>query len=79
MEKDRFVMVNVFSLILNRVEYHFLEYEYYVKINKNGQIIESSLKEIEGAGEEYTVEKRMYKGCPKFHNSIPKKDEFLDK
>ena len=55
------------------------EYEYYVKINKNGQIIESSLKEIEGAGEEYTVEKRMYKGCPKFHNSIPKKDEFLDK
>lgn len=54
-------------------------YEYYVKINKDGQIIESSLKQIEETGEEYTIEKRLYKGCPKFHSSNSKKDEFLDK
>jgi len=51
-------------------------YEYYVKINEKGEVLESNLdgkfKDIKG----FKVEKRKYMGCPKF-NSIPK-DEFLD-
>jgi hypothetical protein len=55
-------------------------YEYYVKLDKNGNQVESSLnndfKNLEG----FTVETRKYEGCPKFKKSITsnKADEFLD-
>jgi len=49
-------------------------YEYYVKLNKKGQIIESSLngkfKDTDG----FIIEKRKYDGCPKFI-STKKQDE----
>ena len=52
-------------------------YEYYVKLNQKGEIIESSLnnefKDITG----FTIEKRKYQGCPKFNNT--NKDDILDK
>ena len=60
-------------------------YTYYVKINNNGEIVESSLennfKDIKG----FKVETRKYEGCPKFNSALAKddflndtKDEFLD-
>lgn len=59
-------------------------YEYYVKLNENNDIIESSLdgnfKDIKG----FKIEKRKYQGCPKFNSSNKNKplnkniDEFLD-
>ena len=58
-------------------------FEYFVKIDKNGQIIESSLddnfKNLEGC----TIQKKIYKGCPKWTNNTKMdnklvKDEFLD-
>ena len=53
-------------------------YEYYVKLNNKGEIVESSLtgkfKDIEG----FTVEKRNYEGCPKW-NKPKSADDFLDK
>lgn len=52
-------------------------YEYYVKLNQKGEVVESSLtdnfKNIEG----YLIEKRKYHGCPKF-NTQKTKDDFLD-
>jgi hypothetical protein len=52
-------------------------YEYYVKVNDKGEVIETSLednfKDIKG----FKIEKRKYEGCPKFNNI--NKDEFLDK
>lgn len=56
-------------------------FEYYVKLDKNGEVIESNLdgyfKETEG----YQIEKRKYKGCPKWgqeNKTIIGKDDFLD-
>jgi hypothetical protein len=62
-------------------------YEYYVKLNTKGEVIETSLennfKDIKG----FKVETRKYEGCPKFNNKkstddfldkIENKDEFLD-
>jgi hypothetical protein len=60
-------------------------YEYYVKLNNDGDIIESSLdgkfKDING----FKIEKRIYDGCPKWkpsqnknENNTLTKDEFLD-
>jgi len=60
-------------------------YTYYVKVNNNGEIVESSLennfKDIKG----FKVETRKYEGCPKFNSALAKddflndtKDEFLD-
>jgi hypothetical protein len=54
-------------------------YEYYVKVNDKGEIVETSLqnnfKDVKG----YKVETRKYEGCPKFNNkSISKDDDFLD-
>jgi hypothetical protein len=55
-------------------------YDYYVKINKNGEVIETSLnndfKNIDG----FKIETRKYEGCPKFNNKEEnsKKDNFLD-
>jgi len=52
-------------------------YEYYVKLNENNEVVESSLdsnfKDIKG----FKIEKRKYNGCPKFINKNVKKDEFL--
>jgi len=59
-------------------------YNYYVKLNENNQVIETSLdgkfKDIKG----FKIEKREYLGCPKF-NTLKKDteasknaDEFLD-
>jgi hypothetical protein len=52
-------------------------YEYYVKLNTNNDIIETSIdgkfKDITG----FKVEKRKYTGCPKF-NLQKTNDEFLD-
>ena len=60
-------------------------YKYYVKVNDEGQVVETSLennfKDIKG----FKVETRDYEGCPKFQSSSTKdnfldssKDEFLD-
>jgi hypothetical protein len=54
-------------------------YEYYVKVNNKGEIVETSLqnnfKDIKG----FKVETRKYEGCPKFNNkSVSKDDDFLD-
>jgi hypothetical protein len=60
-------------------------YFYYVKLNTEGEIIESNFdgnfKDING----FTIEKRKYEGCPKWNkSSLPGntnniiKDEFLD-
>jgi len=54
-------------------------YEYYVKVNDKGEIVETSLqnnfKNIKG----FKVETRKYEGCPKFNNkSVSKDDDFLD-
>jgi len=54
-------------------------FEYYVKLNKNNEIIETSLqnnfKDLSG----FTVEKRKYQGCPKWNTNSKRKDEFLEK
>ena len=53
-------------------------YEYYVKLNKDNEIVESNLdgnfRNIEG----FNIEKRKYSGCPKFNIKNKKTDEFLD-
>ena len=54
-------------------------YQYYVKLNDKGEIVETSLqnnfKNIKG----FKVETRKYEGCPKFNNkSVSKDDDFLD-
>lgn len=53
-------------------------YEYYVKLNRDNEIVESNLdgnfKNIEG----FNIEKRKYSGCPKFNIKNKKIDEFLD-
>ena len=57
-------------------------YEYYVKLNDKGDIIETSLdgkfKDIKG----FNIEKRTYDGCPKFNNKTQannnNSDDFLD-
>jgi len=60
-------------------------YKYYVKVNDQGEVVETSLednfKDIKG----FKVETRTYEGCPKFQTSSTKddflddsKDEFLD-
>jgi len=52
-------------------------YTYYVKVNDQGQVVETSLennfKDIKG----FKIETRDYEGCPKFQSSS-KKDDFLD-
>ena len=52
-------------------------YEYYVKLNEKGEVVESSLNEDFKNLKGYIVEKRKYQGCPKF-NSQKNKDDFLD-
>jgi hypothetical protein len=53
------------------------KYDYYVKIDENGAVLEASLdgkfKNIDNC----KIEKREYSGCPKFNNI--KNDDFLDK
>jgi len=54
-------------------------YEYYVKLDNNNKIIETSLtnnfSEIKG----FRVEKRSYSGCPRWNIKSMPKDDFLDK
>lgn len=57
-------------------------YDYYVKLNNNNEVIESSIngdfKDINGC----KIEKRTYLGCPKWNKNLDKnktsKDDFLD-
>jgi hypothetical protein len=55
-------------------------YDYYVKINEHGQIIETSLKNDFKNIDGFKIETRKYEGCPKFDNKQEdtKKDSFLD-
>ena len=55
-------------------------YDYYVKIDENNKIIESSLDGKFKNTENHKIEIRKYKGCPKFNNKQEntKKDSFLD-
>ena len=55
-------------------------YDYYVKINEDGEIIETSLKNDFKNIDGFKIEIRKYEGCPKFSNKQedPKKDSFLD-
>jgi hypothetical protein len=54
-------------------------FEYYVKLNKNNEIVETSLqnnfKDLTG----FIIEKRKYQGCPKWNSNSRQKDEFLEK
>lgn len=53
-------------------------YEYYVKLNDNNQVVESSLdgnfKNIIG----FKIEKRQYEGCPKWKRKDKSSDDFSD-
>jgi hypothetical protein len=53
-------------------------YEYYVKLNDNNEVIESSLdgnfKNIIG----FKIEKRQYEGCPKWKRKDKSSDDFSD-
>jgi len=57
-------------------------YEYYVKVNKDGQIVETSLKNDFKNVNGYSVETREYQGCPKWNiknnNTSNPKDAFSD-
>ena len=58
-------------------------FEYFVKIDKDGQVVESSLDGNFRNTEGYTVQKKTYAGCPKWttnqkNNNKLIKDEFLD-
>lgn len=53
-------------------------FEYYVKLNDNGEFIESSLSNNFKNSQGCRIEKRKYDGCPKFIFSS-KKDDFLDR
>jgi len=53
------------------------KYTYYVKLNSNNEIIETSLKDDFTETEGFKIEKKEYHGCPKF-NSTKGKDDFLD-
>jgi len=54
-------------------------YEYHVKVNDEGQIVETSLQNNFKDTKGFKVETRKYEGCPKFNNkSISKDDDFLD-
>jgi hypothetical protein len=55
-------------------------YDYYVKIDENNKVIESSLDGKFKNTENHKIEIRKYKGCPKFNNKQEnaKKDSFLD-
>ena len=54
-------------------------YEYHVKVNDEGQIVETSLQNNFKDTKGFKVETRKYEGCPKFNNkSVSKDDDFLD-
>lgn len=53
-------------------------YEYYVKLNNNNEVIETSLSEIKDLSNQCKIEKRRYEGCPRWKNSNSKKDDFLE-
>jgi len=53
-------------------------YEYYVKLNKDNEIIESNLDGNFKNTEGFNIEKRKYSGCPKFNVKNKKIDDFLD-
>jgi len=56
-------------------------YEYYVKVNDKGEVIETSLEDNFKDTKGFKVETRTYEGCPKFQTNSAKddsKDEFLD-
>jgi hypothetical protein len=53
-------------------------YEYYVKLNSKGEVIETSLHDDFKERNDFKVEIRKYSGCPKFNN-VKKIDQFLDK
>jgi hypothetical protein len=52
-------------------------YKYYVKVNDEGQVVETSLENNFKDIKRFKVETRDYEGCPKFQSSS-KKDDFLD-
>ena len=56
-------------------------YEYYVKVNDKGEVMETSLQDNFKDTKGFKVETRTYEGCPKFQTNSTKndsKDEFLD-
>ena len=54
-------------------------YEYYVKVNENGEVVESSLDGNFKNNSEFKIEKRQYQGCPKWTNKKEKSsDAFSD-
>ena len=55
-------------------------YEYYVKIDENEEVVESSLNGEFKNKKEFKIEKRYYQGCPKWNNSNSSKtnDNFAD-
>ena len=55
-------------------------YDYYVKINEGGEIVETSLKNDFKNIDGFKIEARKYEGCPKFNNAeeASEKDNFLD-
>jgi hypothetical protein len=53
-------------------------YTYYVKVNNEGEVVETSLENNFKNMKGFKIETRKYEGCPKFQTSLAK-DDFLDK
>jgi len=54
-------------------------YEYYVKLNQDGEVVESSLDGNFKNNSKFKIEKRQYQGCPKWTNKKEKNsDAFSD-
>ena len=55
-------------------------YQYYVKLNDKGEIVETSLQNNFKDTKGFKIETRKYEGCPKFNNKSVSKDDddFLD-
>ena len=53
-------------------------YDYYVKLNKKDEIIETSLNNNFKNTEGFKIETRRYDGCPKFKGQTKKSDDFLE-
>ena len=53
-------------------------YDYYVKLDNLGNIIQTSIQDKLKEEEGFVIEKRTYNGCPKFYNKRPSKEKVDD-
>lgn len=53
-------------------------YDYYVKLDNLGNIVQTSIQDKLKEEEGFVIEKRTYNGCPKFYNRHPSKEKVDD-